>query len=110
MKHITCATLFLLLLLGSPGSAQWPATDLHLRVEPRTGALDLVVDGIADSGAFFIYQACDLPGLLANPTVVVRTNTPLLKGLRFSLPTPTQAFFTATHSPGRTVEEFGDPV
>jgi hypothetical protein len=90
-----------------------PATNFQVRLEPRTNALDLVVNGEAASGAFFIYQAHDLQSLLIAPGVAVQTNTPLTNGLRFALPapgaSPSQAFYTAAHWPGRTVEEFGEP-
>ncbi len=90
-----------------------PSTNVHLRLEPRTNALDLMVDGSAGSGAFFIYQAHDPQSLRDGPAVAVQTNTPLTNGLRFSIPMPgalpSQMFFTAAHWPGRAVEEFGEP-
>jgi formylglycine-generating enzyme required for sulfatase activity len=101
----------MVLLIGALGvnHAQTPSTDLHLRLERHPDALDLVVDGTGDFGALFIYQAHDLPSLSASPSVAVQTNTPLTNGLRFSIPVPaaapSQAFFTAAHWPGRTVEE-----
>ena len=107
------AALCLLVASLCGSHAQTPFTNLQLRLEPRTNALDLVVAGDAAAGAFFIYQANTLESLLANPVVAVETNTPLTNGLRFSLPapggSPGQAFFTAAHWPGRTVEEFGEP-
>ena len=114
MKKIRLAAGLALLLALLPSSlAQTPATNLQLRLEPRPNALDLLVDGDAASGAFFIYQAQNLSSLLNSPTVAVQTNTPPTNGQRFSMPAagpaPNQAFFTATHWPGRTVEEFGEP-
>ena len=44
MKRIACLALLPLLLAG-PGAAQTPTTNLQLRLEPRTNAFDLVVDG-----------------------------------------------------------------
>ena len=108
MKLLNPLLLASLLLAGSLDTTHaQPTTNLQLRLEPRTNAIDLVVDGDAASGAFFIYQANTLEALSASPTVAVQTNTPLTNGLRFSLPapgaSPSQAFFTASHWPGRTV-------
>ncbi len=86
MKRIPRLAL-LPLLLAWPGAAQSPSTNLQLRLEPRTNAVDLIVDGIAESGAFFLYQLHDLQSLLDSPTVAVQANTPLTNCLRFSIPT-----------------------
>jgi len=64
-----------------------PRPTFQLRLESRTNGLGLRVNGSADSGAFFLYQAFDLQSLLASPTVTVPTHTPLTSGLRFSIPT-----------------------
>ena len=94
----------LCLLLASLCASHAQTTNLQLRLEPRTNAIDLVVDGDAAVGAFFIYQADTLEALSASPTVAVQTNTPLTNGLRFALPAtgtaPSQAFFTAAHWAG----------
>ncbi len=107
------STLFLLLGALAASHAQAQSTNLQLRLESRTNGLDLRVNGSADSGAFFLYQAFDLQSLLDSPTVAVQTNTPLTNGLRFSIPKPSalpsQMFFTAAHWPGRTLDDFGDP-
>ncbi len=86
----TAIRTMLVLLIGTLGasSAQAQSTNVHLRLEPRTNALDMVVDGSANSGAFFIYQAYDLQSLFDSPSVAVQTNTPLTNGWRFSIPTP----------------------
>ena len=108
MKLSRCAFLISLLFAWTC-AAQSQTTNLQLRLEPRTNGLDLIVDGVADVGALFIYRASDLQSLSASPAVAVQTNTSITNGLRFSLPPPgaasEQMFFKATHWPSRTVEE-----
>lgn len=83
-----------------------------LRLEPRTNGLDLVVGSLSSTGALFLYTATDLHTLADAPSLVLETNTPMPGGLRLPvLPTGSysdQAFFSATHWPGRYVEDFGD--
>ncbi len=114
MKLLNPLLLASLLLVASLCASHAQTTNLQLRLEPRTNAIDLVVEGDAASGAFFIYQANTLEALSASPTVAVQTNTPLTNGLRFALPapgaSPSRAFFTAAHWPGRSVEAFGAPA
>ena len=89
------------------------AGEIPVRLEPAANAVDLVVGPVASPGALFVLEAADLAALIASPTVLFQTNTPLINDLRLPfLPSRSesaQAFFAVLHWPNRSAAEFGQP-
>lgn len=74
---------------------------LKLTIATGPSGIELIVNGIAPSGAFLVYQSSTPEGLANHPSVVIQTNTLLTNGIRFSLSTAltpsNHAFFIAVH-------------
>jgi formylglycine-generating enzyme required for sulfatase activity len=81
------------------------ASAVTLRLEAASNATCLVVGPISEPGALFVWAAPDLTSLMAAPTVMFQTNTPLRGELR--LPAPAaggfskQGFFRGAHWAGQ---------
>ena len=101
-------TLLLLvcLLLPTAGLAASP----HLRIEPGTNVVQVVLDPIPEPGALFLDEAADLQSLLDAPRVRLATNAPLASFTRIELPVvggaDNQLFFRVAFWPGLSVENF----
>ena len=84
-----------------PAGADQPDNTLKLTIAKGPSGIELIVNGVAASGAFLVYQSSTPQGLADHPSVVIQTNTPLTSGMRFSVSTaqrPLQhAFYTAVH-------------
>jgi formylglycine-generating enzyme required for sulfatase activity len=90
-------------------NAQAPLSNIQLRLELHTNTLDLIVDCNSGSGALFVYQSQDLESPRIGTNLILRVNAPTTNGLRHTISSSGEhsspAFFSATHWPGRTVEE-----
>ena len=84
-----------------PAFADQPDSTLKLTIATGTSGIGLIVNGVASSGAFLVYQSSTPQGLADHPSVVIQTNTLLTNGIRFSLSTAlipsNHAFYTAMH-------------
>ena len=108
-KPAILGVLFALSVVWSTLPAQSPSSGVPLRLESRANAWDLVVDCQSSTGALFLHYAPDLRALSGSPTLMLQTNTPLANGLRLPVLPSNQAFFSATHWPGRFVDDFVPP-
>ena len=70
-----------------PAFADQPDSTLKLTIATGTSGIGLIVNGVASSGAFLVYQSSTPQGLADHPSVVIQTNTLLTNGIRFSLST-----------------------
>lgn len=84
-----------------PAFADQPDSSLKLTIATGPSGIELIVNGVASSGAFLVYQSSTPQGLADHPSVVIQTNTLLTNGIRFPLSTAlipsNHAFYTAVH-------------
>ena len=98
---LIAASIAISAAIALPAVADQPDHTLKLTIATGPSGIELIVNSVAASGAFLVYQSSTPQGLADHPSVVIQTNTPLTSGMRFSVSTaqrPLQhAFYTAVH-------------
>jgi formylglycine-generating enzyme required for sulfatase activity len=98
---LIAASIAISAAIALPAVADQPDHTLKLTIATGPSGIELIVNSVAASGAFLVYQSSTPQGLADHPSVVIQTNTPLTSGMRFSISTaqrPLQhAFYTAVH-------------
>ena len=98
---LVAASIAISAAIALPAFADQPDNTLKLTISIGPLGIELIVNGVAASGAFLVYQSSTPQGLADHPSVVIQTNTPLTSGMRFSISTAlipsNHAFYTAVH-------------
>jgi formylglycine-generating enzyme required for sulfatase activity len=89
---------------------------LRLSLQAGTNTPVLLVEGVPGVGALFVYGTTNALSFEENPFfpfLLMQTNTPSTNSLTLPVSPAgalsNQAFFSAVHLPGRSIDEFGDP-
>ncbi len=103
VEHTSVRLALVLLGLDAIAVSAFAAA-LPLRLEWSPPAARLVVGPIPEPGALFVFAAPDLPSLVATPTMILQTNTPLAGELQLPVAAAdgvsNHAFYKAAHWPG----------